>query len=391
MAFRVLWWSRAVSFTGDGVGRTALVLFAAAHGAGAVSLVLLAIALPRFLGPVAGALADRLDQRRLMAVCELGQAAVFAVLAVLLPPLPMLVALVFVSGCLSTAFVPAGRSAVPSLVPDRDLGRANALLSTAFNLQLAIGPTLGGLAVELGGARIAFAVNAVTFLVSALILTRLPALRPVGDHSGLWQETLAGLRFVAVTPGPRALVCSLFLGVSFAATENVALVFLVPGAAEFGLTQAAFGAGMLVASTVLGLLLGRRSAVALLACGFGLFSAGAFGTAAAPALAAIAVAQLVAGVGNGLENIATDTLVQRLAPRALLGRVFGAVATAAQLGSAVAYLIASPLIAVLGPQGTFVVAGGGSLLAFVVAIPAVRLSRRGSGTTRTDPQSAASP
>ena len=69
MAFRVLWWSRAISFAGDGVGRTALVLYAATHGATAVSLVLLAIALPRFLGPLAGALADRFDQRRLMAVC----------------------------------------------------------------------------------------------------------------------------------------------------------------------------------------------------------------------------------------------------------------------------------------------------------------------------------
>jgi len=381
---RVLWWSRAVSFTGDGVGRTALVLFAATHGAGAVSLVLLAIALPRFLGPVAGALADRVDQRRLMAVCELGQAAVFAVLATILPPLPVLVALVFVTGCLSTAFVPAGRSAVPALVPDRDLGRANALLGTAFNLQLALGPTVGGLAVELGGARVAFAVNAVTFLVSALILTRLPVLRPVGNHSGLWQETLAGLRFVAATPGPRALVLALFLGVSFAATENVALVFLVPAPAEFGLTQAAFGVGMLVASTVLGLLFGRRSAVVLLACGFGLFSAGAFGTAAAPVLVAIAAAQLVAGAGNGLENIATDTLVQRVTPRPLLGRVFGAVATAAQLGSAVAYLIATPLVTLIGPHGTFVVAGAGSLLALLVATPALRLAGRQSvGRQRT--------
>lgn len=380
MPFRVLWWSRAVSFAGDGIGRTALVLYAAAQGATAVSLVLLAIALPRFLGPVAGALSDRLEQRRLMAVCETGQAAVFALLALLLPPLPVLIAFVLVSGCFATAFVPAGRSAVPALVPERDLGRANALLGTAFNIQLAVGPTVGGLAMELGGARIALSLNALTFLASALILTRLPALRPAGTHSGLWRETVAGLRFVATTPGPRALVLSLFLVVSFAAIDNVALVFLVTAlhgsAADFGLTQAAYGVGMLVASGLLGFVFGRRSAVALLVGGIGLVSAGAIATALVPTLVAVAFAQAVGGVGNGTENVATDTLVQRITPRHLLGRAFGAVATAAQLGSAVAYVVAGPLIGLVGPETAFLLGGTGTALALVVALPALRAHAR---------------
>lgn len=387
MPFRVLWWSRAVSFAGDGIGRTALVLYAAGHGATTVSLVLLAVALPRFLGPVAGALADRLDQRRLMAVCELGQATVFAVLAVLLPPLPVLLAFVLAGGCFATAFVPAGRSAVPALVPEHRLGRANALLGTALNIQLAVGPVVGGLAVELGGARIAFAVNAVTFLVSALILTRLPALPPTGVHAGVWRETLSGLRFVATTPGPRALVLSLFLVVSFAAIDNVALVFLVTdlggSAADFGLTQAAYGAGMLAASALLGLVLGKQSAAALLIGGTGLVATGAVATALLPTLVAVAVAQAVGGAGNAAENIATDTLVQRITPRHLLGRAFGAIGTGAQLGSAVAYVAAGPLIGLVGPAGAFLVGGIGTALALVVALPALRTHTRG-GRPRTD-------
>jgi MFS family permease len=381
MAFRVLWWSRAISFAGDGVGRTALVLYAAGHGAAMVSLVLLAIALPRFLGPVAGALADRLDQRRLMAVCETGQAAVFAMLAMFLPPLPVLVVLVLVGGCFATAFVPAGRGAVPALVPERDLGRANALLGMAFNVQLAVGPTVGGLAVELGGARIAFAVNVLTFVVSALILTRLPALRPSGVHVGLWAETVAGLRFVATTPGPRALVLSLFLVVSFAAIDNVALVFLVSdlggSPAEFGLTQAAYGVGMLVASGLLGVVLGRRSAVALLIGGIGLVATGAVATALLPTLVAVAGAQAVSGAGNAAENVATDTLVQRITPRHLLGRAFGAIATAAQLGSAVAFVAAGPLIGLVGPRGAFLTGGLGTGLALIVALSVLRTHTRG--------------
>lgn len=375
MAFRVLWWSRAVSFTGEGVGRTALVLYAADRGAGAVSVVLLAMALPRFLGPVTGALADRLDQRRLMAVCELGQAAVFAVLAAVRAPLPVVAGLVLVTASFATAFVPAGRSAVPALVPDERLGRANALLGTAVNLQLALGPTIGGLTVSVGGARLAFLLNAATFVVSALLLTRLPALPPTGDHSGLWAETVAGLRFVAGTPGPRALVGALFLVVSFAAVDNVALVFLVPDPAEFGFAQAGYGAGMLVAALALSVVLGRRSVVAVLACGIGLVVVGALGTAVAPVLLAVLAAQFLGGVGNGMENVATDTLVQRLVPRHLLGRVFGAVATAAQLGVAVAAAAGGPLVALVGPRWTFGIAGAGCLVALVVALPALRLSR----------------
>jgi MFS family permease len=388
MAFRVLWWSRVVSFAGDGIGKTALVLYAATHGAAAVSLVLLAVAAPRFLGPLAGALADRLDQRRLMAVCETGQAVVFTLLAVLLPPLPVLVGLVLVSGGLATAFVPAGRSAVPALVPQRRLGRANAMLSTAFNIQVAVGPTIGGLAVQFGGARVAFAVNALTFVVSALILTRLPALKPIGDHSGLWAETLAGLRFVATTPGPRALVLSLFAAVSFAAMDNVALVFLVSGElhgspAEFGFTQAAFGVGMLAASFLL--TLGARSAVALLIGGLVLSASGSVATALVPTLLAVAAVQFVAGAGNGMENVASDTLVQRLTPRHLLGRAFGAVATAGQLGSAVAYASAAPLVTVLGPRAVFLIAGVGCGLALLIAVPALRANAV-RPDAKTDPQ-----
>jgi MFS family permease len=382
MAFRVLWWSRVVSFAGDGIGRTALVLYAATHGAAAVSLVLLAIAVPRFLGPLAGALADRLDQRLLMAVCETGQAVLFVVLTVLLPPLPVLVALAAVSGCLATAFTPAGRSAVPVLVPERDLGRANALLGTAFNIQVAVGPTIGGLAVEFGGARVAFAINAVTFAVSALLLTKLPALRTNTVHSGLWTETVAGLRFVARTPGPRALVLALFVVVSFVAIDNVALVFLVSGdlhgsAAEFGFTQAAFGVGMLAASGLL--TLGRAPVVVMLIGGLVLSAAGSVATALLPTILAVAVAQFVAGTGNGVENVGSDTLVQRLTPRPMLGRVFGAVATAAQLGSAVAYVIAAPLVTALGPRGAFLVAGGGCGLALLVVAPALRAASRADG------------
>jgi len=133
--FGALWLARTVSFLGDGVTRTALVLLTARQGVTAVAVVLLASTLPRFLGPVAGALADRIDRRRLMRGCDAGQVLVLGIIAATLPPLGVLAALVAVSALLATAFAPASASCVPDLVDPAELTRGNALLGTAINVQ----------------------------------------------------------------------------------------------------------------------------------------------------------------------------------------------------------------------------------------------------------------
>jgi len=373
-AFRALCASRAVSYVGDGITTTVLVLLAAHRdGPAGVSVLLLANALPRFGGPLAGVLADRLTARWLMTRCELASALVIAVIAATVPPLPVLVGLVAVAGALATVRGPAGRSLVPVLVEPADRAPANALFGLALTLKVAVGPGLGGLlAAGPGGIRTALAVDAATFVVSALLLARLPPVAPGHDGTaGVWAEAGAGLRVVATHRRLRTLVIALFLVVAFAAVDNVALVFLTgdqldAGPAGYGVAASAFGVGMLLASVACTRLARGRSPSTLLVLAVVATGAGTLATGLAPVLVVVVAAQVVAGAGNAVENIGFDTLVQDLVPRPLLGRVFGIVGTAAQLGAALAYAAGGVLVDVVGARATFVGAGAATLVIAVL-------------------------
>jgi predicted MFS family arabinose efflux permease len=307
--------------------------------------------------------------RPLLMSCELASALVIGLIAITLPPLPVLGALVAAAGVLATLRNPAGRSLVPALVDPADRGPANALLGAARTLQLAVGQALGGLlAAGPGGIQTALAADAATFVVSALLLARLPALAPVRDPAaatGVWAEAGAGLRYVATHRQVRVLVLTLFLLVAFAGVDDVALVFLTgdqlgAGPAGYGLAAGAFGIGMLLASVACTRLARGRPPVALLAVGIVTTGAGTLLTGLGPVLAVVVAAQLVAGAGNAAENIGFDTAVQDLVPRPLRCRVFGTVGTAAQLGAGLAATAGGLLVDLAGARATFVLAGAGT-------------------------------
>jgi MFS family permease len=381
-AFRRLLVARTISHVGDGIALIALVLLVqdTRKTGTAVGALLLATMIPRFFGPIAGAIVDRVEQRTVMVVCDLGQAAIFAAIAWFAPPFPVLLGLVALAASFDTMFAPAGRSALPALVRPEQLMRANAWIGMSLNIQVAAGPVLGGLLVTWLDHRGALAANALSFVLSALILLRLPPLRAPhdGEARGFLAVGMEGLRFAWRSPVIRTLIVALFIGVAFAGLDDVALVFLVRetldgSALAYGLVTGAYGIGMLAGSLGLSWKGTAAAAGTVFLIGWVATGVGAVLTGIAPLIALVAVAQAVAGAGNAVDVVAMDTLVQQAVPRHMLGRVFGLVGTAAPLGHALAFASGGFLVDLVGPRNTFLIAGLGVLL---VLVPVMLVLRR---------------
>jgi MFS family permease len=371
--FRNFWLGRAFSATGDGAAALALLVYVQDRsGSGAaVGALLLAQTVPRVaLGPVAGAIADRMDQRQVMIGSDLAQAVLFTAIALTTPPFWILLILITAATVAATAFSPAGSASLPELVDKKDLASANAWLGTAFNLQLVFGPLLGGLLVATIGIQGALAANVLSFVLSGVLIRRLPALPPATEgaaRKSLFEESWDGVLLAWRHRMARIVLVSLTLTVSFAALDDVALVFLARevldvGAAGFSVMASAYGVGMFAIALLLTRVSHRFKSTSTYIVGMLLTGIGAVITGFAPNLAAGVAGQGIAGSGNGTQNIATQTLVQQSVPRAQRGRAFGAITSGAFLGGTLARGIGGPLLDATSPRVLFLIGGVGVIV-----------------------------
>ncbi len=203
--YRLLIAGQLISNLGDWLALLALyalIVYQWDQGARGVGALLTAQTLPyAVIAPLAGVLADRWPRRAVMVVCDLARAGTTLGLA-WAPNLGVALALVLLTGVCSSLFAPAQSATVRSTVPEEDLLAAGALSTFVTNSARFLGPALGGIVVGFGGARTAFLVDAVSFLASAAILSRLPALattQPSRDEQQqpFGQALLSGLRHLA--------------------------------------------------------------------------------------------------------------------------------------------------------------------------------------------------
>jgi dTMP kinase len=283
--FRRLWSASLVSSFGDWIGLVAITALAQrvskGTGEGAVALVLSARLLPGFfLGPLAGVVLDRFDRRRLMLICDIGRALVFA----FLPFVDTVIGLFFASlflEALSIGWSSAKEATVPNLVPTSQLPSANSasvaaaygtfpLGSLAFALLATVSKWLGDFsplaALRVNQESLALWADGFTFIASFLLVRgvafpKRARARDSDDEQNVFRDLRDGWRFIGTNARVRAvmlgLAAGLFgggmlvpLGATFARKD------LGGGAAGFGALISALGFG--VALSVIGLWLNQK-------------------------------------------------------------------------------------------------------------------------------------
>lgn len=381
--FRLLFLATLASSIGTWLALIALVVdvFDRTGNASWVSALLIVEFLPIIvIGFVAGRLVDRSSRRWIMVLADALRAAVFFVLPFTTSALQIVV-LAFFAGIATSLFRPAVYAAVPNLVADRDLPQANGLLQTADNVTWAIGALAGGALVAATSPDVAYVVNAVSFLVSALLIMRIRESLQEGEREpggGRWRDLVEGLSFAVHSRSLLAVLVAWSI-VGFAnAGVSVAEVVLAKDVFSSG----DFGYGLLVAAGACGLVLGslfggawieqRGMAVpygvslALMALGFG-------AAAVAPNVWVASAVIVAAGAGNGVAVIANAVLVQRGAPDRLRGRAFAVVMSVGYTFLGLGMIVAGPLTNEVGARQVW---AGSAVLVAVAAIVGFVLARR---------------
>jgi DHA3 family macrolide efflux protein-like MFS transporter len=346
-----------------------------------VSALLIADFLPAIaLGLTTGPLVDRLSRRRVMVSADVVRFLVFCALP-FAQSATQIVALAAVAGFATGFFRPAVYAGLPNLVEDSELPSAQGLLQAADAMTTVLGPLAGGILVATTSPDWAYGINAVTFLLSAALILRIPArLLQVAQAAteGHWRDVAEGL---ALIRGSRALLTVLIawnvsmLGNAGVNVAEVALakVSFHAGDFGFGLMLASAGFGLVFGSLGVGSLVERRQLARVYVTGLGMMAIGIGAAAAAPNVWVAAVCVVISGAGNGIALVCNALLVQRGAPDRLRGRVFTVLMSSNYAVLGLGMAAAGPLTDAVGARWVW---GGSACLAAFAAFVGYTLARR---------------
>lgn len=337
--FRRLWYGQIVSQLGDWFDSIALyALLLRLTGSGqAVGLLLVAQFLPSAItGLWAGVIIDRLPRRMVMIVSDLARALL--VLLFLLVRDPSQIWLIYVVTILkvtfSSFFEPARSAMIPSVTTREELVAANAIGGATWSGVLAIGAALGGLVAGTLGTSAAFVIDAISFLLSALLISGVSVhethLAERTPTTGL-QELREGFQFmfsrrdIALYTATKGL-WSLGGGVLLLLALFGRRVFPlgVDGALSIGLLYAARGVGAGIGPLAAQRWGGQSPRFLRRAIGPAFFftAAGYLIFSGAPTLLIAAIAVMLAHVGGSIEWVFSTALLQMSVPNRLQGRIF---------------------------------------------------------------------
>ena len=364
--FRRYWSGQAISHLGDRMTPVALAFAVLDVGGSATDLGLVVAAgtVPlALLLLVGGVWADRLDRRKVMLASDVVRAVVQGVLAVLLisgrAQIWQMAALAAASGAAQAFFEPAMTGMVPQVVSAPRLGQANALVGLSQNAAMIVGPLLAGGLVAVASPGVAIAVDAATFVVSALFLLRLGVVRvPPGKRGAFAAELVEGFAEVARRPWLGATV------VGFTVYHAVVLpgvLVLGPvvadrrydGATTWAVVTAAFGVGAVIGA-VLALRMSPRRPI--LWCALLLVGGSLQPLMIGVGLPVVAIAALIAlsGASISVLFVVWDTTLARQVPAGSLSRVSSLDYFGSTVGMPVGFALVGPLSDRLGLTPTMV-------------------------------------
>jgi MFS family permease len=410
--FRLLFTGRCVSLLGDGAFLLAMAwqAYTLSNAPTALSLLGIAMTVPLIaLLLFGGVVSDRHGRRQVMLLADLVRAALLALLAALAVSgqlrLWQMLVIVAVYGGAQAFFDPASDAILPDLLPESQLGEANALEQFARPLALRLGgPAIGGVLVGVLGAGGAFAADAVTFLVSASTLWSMSAraaVPPIDAHgpyarpgrpdapSPRLSRALAG----QVAEGWSYVRQHVWLWGTFASAGIAYLLFMGPAAVllpymvkhelggsgeQLGLVLGAGGLGSVACALVMmrsGLpsrsmtfIFGVWTLATLAVCGYGL----------ATSMWELMLASLAFNLLETAGTIVWATLKQRRVPSDMLGRV-SSLDWLISIGLLpLSFALTAPLSALLGARATLIAAGlmGAAVTLGGLMLPGMRAADR---------------
>jgi MFS family permease len=392
-----------VNRLGTWFGLVALLLavFDHTHSAIAVAAFMFAAqALPAFIVPAVVARVEASARRRELSALYVFEAITTAGLAVLLwhfwlPAVLLLAALDGTAALAASALLraevakaardqveaqPAGETR-PGESREEDAQeaerKANAALNVAFSVTFVLGPALAGAMVAAAGAPAALFIDVGSFLVcGALLIDLHPYVEEAGGDS-VRARLRAAWRHINEVPSLRALLLVEAVAITFAESAGpiqvaYSQVTLHVGDRGYGLLLGTWGAGAVLGSLVFARSLSRPLGI-LLSVGTLAVGLAYVGFAASPSLVLACIAALIGGIGNGVELPSLTSIVQRLTPTHLQGRMMGAVESMTALCLAIGLPLGGALVAFSSPRVAFLVVGLGATGASVALL---RVSRR---------------
>lgn len=372
--FRLLFLASVVSLAGDWFSFVAVAdLVTRLTGRpGAAAFVYAATVLPVFLAsPIAGAIADRYDRRRILIIADLVRVPLVLLLclAALWGSVTLAIAAVIALGVGASFHDPVASAATPNLVAPDDLATAQSLMGAVWGSMLLVGAGVGGVVADVFGMQTAFIVDAVSFAISALLIAGIRA--PMQE--GAARVEGAGLREVIAYARRDRLVSRLILAKVGVSSANGTVGLLPAFGARLGGTTMA--TGLLFAARGLGALLGPilvrwfagaapRSRVVVWVVGISTLSYCAF-YAVVPLTASFAIAMVVvtiAHLGGGAQWSISTYGLQVTTPDHLRGRVMSLDYGLATLAIGTSSIIAGLLADAYGaPSANWWLAGIGAV------------------------------